>query len=125
MKPLFTLFITAIAFVACNAQSGEVESLSQQDLPSMLQDENLILIDVRTSTEIASGYIPEVDHFIDINEANFEQNIAKLDTTKTYVLYCRSGSRSSRAASYMLKNGFSKVYNLEGGFLSYSGELKK
>jgi len=117
--------MTVTAFAACNAQSDGVKNLSQQDLDTKLQDESVVLIDVRTSTEVASGYIPEAEYFIDINGANFEQKIAELDTTKTYVIYCRSGARSGRAASYMSRNGFTEVYNLEGGILNYPGELKQ
>ena len=125
MKQLFILFVTITAFAACNAQSDEVRNLSQQDLTAKLQEKNTVLIDVRTSTEVASGYIPEAAYFININGANFEQKIAELDTTKTYIMYCRSGGRSGKAYSYMVKNGFSKVYNLEGGILDYTGKLKQ
>jgi rhodanese-related sulfurtransferase len=125
MKQLFILFVIVTAFAACNAQSDGVINLSQQDLTAKLQEKNTVLIDVRTSIEVASGYIPEAEYFIDINGANFEQKIAELDTTKTYIMYCRSGGRSGKASSYMVKNGFSKVYNLEGGILGYTGELKQ
>ncbi|MDC0104559.1 rhodanese-like domain-containing protein [Bacteroidia bacterium] len=125
MKQLFILFVIVTAFAACNAQSDGVKNLSQQDLTAKLKEKNTVLIDVRTSIEVASGYIPESEYFIDINGANFEQKIAELDTTKTYIMYCRSGGRSGKASSYMVKNGFSKVYNLEGGILDYTGKLKQ
>ena len=125
MKQLFILFVIVTAFAACNAQSDGVKNLSQQDLTAKLKEKDTVLIDVRTSIEVASGYIPESEYFIDINGANFEQKIAELDTTKTYIMYCRSGGRSGKASSYMVKNGFSKVYNLEGGILDYTGKLKQ
>ena len=125
MKQLFIVLMTAAAFAACNAQSNGVKNLTQLDLDTKLQDESVVLIDVRTSAEVASGYIPEAEYFIDINEANFERKIADLDTTRTYIIYCRSGGRSEKASSYMVKNGFSKVYNLEGGILGYTGELQQ
>ena len=125
MKQLFILSVIVTAFAACNAQSDGVKNLSQQDLTAKLKEKNTVLIDVRTSIEVASGYIPESEYFIDINGANFEQKIAELDTTKTYIMYCRSGGRSGKASSYMVKNGFSKVYNLEGGILDYTGKLKQ
>ena len=125
MKQLFILFVIVTAFAACNAQSDGVKNLSQQDLTAKLQEKNTVLIDVRTSIEVAGGYIPESEYFIDINGANFQQKIAELDTTKTYVIYCRSGARSGRAASYMSQNSFTEVYNLEGGILDYTGKLKQ
>lgn len=125
MKQLFIVWMTVTAFAACNAQSDGVKNLSQQELATKLQDESVVLIDVRTSTEVASGYIREAAYFIDINGANFKQKIAELDTTRTYIVYCRSGGRSEKASSYMIKNGFTEVYNLEGGILSYTGELQQ
>jgi len=125
IKQLFILFITATALTACSAHTDGVKNLSQADLSAKLLEENVALIDVRTPDETTTGYLPEAAFFIDINGADFEQKIAELDTTKTYIIYCRSGGRSRKASSYMVKNGFSKVYNLEGGILGYTGELQQ
>jgi rhodanese-related sulfurtransferase len=125
MKQLFILMMTVTAFAACNAQDSGVKNLSQADLSTKLQEDNVVLIDVRTPVEVSSGYIPEADLFIDINGADFNQKIAELDTAKTYVVYCRSGGRSGKASAYMVSKGFTDVYNLEGGILSYTGEMKQ
>ena len=125
MKSFGILFALLIAVAGCTAQSKGVKNLKQTDLSAKLQEENVVLIDVRTSGEIANGYIPEADHFIDINRSDFDQKISELDTTKTYVMYCRSGARSGRAANKMAELGFSDIFNLEGGILAYKGELKQ
>jgi rhodanese-related sulfurtransferase len=125
MKSFGIITVFIIAFAACNAQSEGVKNLSQKDLANKLKEDNIVLIDVRTPGEVASGYIPESDLFMDINRSDFDQKIAELDTTKTYVMYCRSGARSGRAANKMIALGFSDVYNLSGGILAYKGELKK
>ncbi len=125
MKQLFILLTTVLTFAACSAQQGDVKTLKQADLSAKLQEDNVVLIDVRTPGEVTSGYIPEANLFIDINGADFNKKIAELDTTKTYVVYCRSGARSGKASSYMVTNGFTDVYNLEGGILAYTGETKQ
>jgi len=125
MKSFGILFTCILAFAACSAQDSGVKNLSQADLENKLQEENVVLIDVRTPGEVASGYIPEADFFIDIKGSDFDQKISELDTTKTYVLYCRSGARSGRAASALVKKGFKDVYNLQGGILAYKGQLKQ
>lgn len=117
--------MTAVLFMGCTAQTDGVQSLSQENLSAKLQEDNVVLIDVRTPGEVADGYIPEADFFININGADFDQKISELDTAKTYVIYCRSGGRSGKAASLMVKKGFTKVYNLVGGVSAYSGELKQ
>ena len=123
---LFGIILTFIfTFAGCTAQNNGVKTLEQANLTSKLQEDNVVLIDVRTPLEVASGYIPETHFFLDINQADFDQKISELDTTKIYVLYCRSGARSSRAANQLIAKGFKNVYNLEGGILSYQGELKQ
>ena len=47
--------------------------------------------------------------------AELEQQVAKLDKNKTYLVHCAVGGRSARACKKMEKMGFSKLYNLEGG----------
>lgn len=125
MKVLGFVFLFATAIAGCNAQSSSVQNLPQANLKDKLKEENIILIDVRTPSEVSAGYIPEADFFMNVNEADFESKISTLDTTKTYIVYCRSGARSGRAASFMVANGFSNVYNLEGGILGYKGTLKQ
>ena len=125
MKAFGVLFTFVLAFAGCNGQSDQVKTLSQKDLASKVQQENVVLIDVRTPAEIASGYIPEADLFIDIKDSDFEQKMSELDTSKTYVMYCRSGARSGRAANLMVEKGFVNVYNLQGGILAYTGQLKQ
>lgn len=143
MKRILILTICTIALGACSnatpnqsqKQSSDttaptqakpqVKVLKQGELDSFIQKDSVILIDVRTPGEVADGYIPGADSFIDINNAAFEGKIGQLNTNYTYVMYCRSGGRSGRAASYMINNGFTKVYNLEGGMLSYKGVVAK
>ena len=108
-----------------NANGNEVKILKQSELAEKMKEDNVVVIDVRTPGEVAQGYITGADKFIDINGASFAEEIGKLDKTKTYVMYCRSGGRSGRAASYMVENGFTNVYNLQGGISSYNGPTSK
>jgi rhodanese-related sulfurtransferase len=89
----------------------------------MIQKDSVILIDVRTPGEISQGYIEGADSFINFNSNDFATKINQLDKNYTYVMYCRSGGRSGKASEYMIKNGFSNVYNLQGGILQYKGAL--
>lgn len=125
MKQYFIALVSIISFAACNAQDSGVKILKQNDFEQLSNQENVVVVDVRTPREVSAGYISEADYFIDINGSNFEAEVAKLDKEKTYIMYCRSGARSGRAASYLINAGFSDVYNLEGGILNYTEELKK
>lgn len=102
-----------------------VQTLEQANLSDKLKEKDVVLVDVRTPEEVAEGYISGASHFINFYDDDFQTKIKSLDSTKTYVIYCRSGGRSGKAAQFMIDNGFTKVFNLSGGISSYSGEVAK
>ncbi len=87
----------------------------------MLSTDSAIVIDVRTPGEFAQGYINHAVN-INFNSADFETSIDKLDKNKSYFVYCYSGGRSSKAASFMRSNGFTKVYELMNGMLAWKSK---
>lgn len=96
--------------------------LSQQAWASQLEnDTNAVILDVRTAEEVDEGFIPEAIH-LDIHKGqDFIDEIKKLDTEKSYYVYCRSGARSGQACSIMNQLGFDNAYNLIGGFSNWKG----
>jgi phage shock protein E len=72
------------------------------------------VLDVRTPVEFMTGHLGQARN-LNVNDDDFAQQVAKLDTTKTYVVYCRSGKRSSKAADIMYQKGFHHVVN-GGGY---------
>ena len=93
----------------------DVDSPAFQQL---MHEAGTVLLDVRTPPEIAAGKI-EGALEIDYKAADFADRIATLDTTKTYLVYCRSGRRSAAACELMKQRGFDVLYNLEGGYLDW------
>ncbi|MBK9097702.1 MAG: rhodanese-like domain-containing protein [bacterium] len=87
----------------------------------MEEDKDAVLLDVRTPMEHQMVRIPN-SILIDINSPSFVEEIDKLDKSKSYYVYCRSGNRSFHAGNYMLKVGFEKVYNLEPGIIGWNGK---
>lgn len=78
---------------------------------------NAVLIDVRTPSEFVSGHIKNAIN-IDFQDDSFPSEIQKLDPSKTYFVYCRSGSRSGQAISEMKARGIQNIYELRGGLIS-------
>ena len=80
------------------------------------------IIDVRTPQELAgTGYIEHAIN-IDYRSETFQNELNKLDKTKTYLIYCRTGGRSSRTLMLMEELGFQDVYNMTGGILQWIRE---
>lgn len=85
-----------------------------QKFKELLEEEGGVIIDVRTKGEYHNGHLKRTDHNFDLSSADFERKIEKLDNSKNYFLYCRSGSRSGQAARIMKRKGFENVYNIGG-----------
>ena len=41
------------------------------------------------------------------------------------ILICRSGNRSGQACEYLSLKGFTRLYNMEGGLLEWTGDLER
>ena len=69
--------------------------------------------------EIFKNYLNALkDHFK--NEESFDRSFEKLDKSKPVYLYCRSGNRSKKSDDILIELGFSKVYDLKGGFIEWN-----
>ena len=80
------------------------------------QDEQAVILDVRTDEEVEDGMIEGATQ-IDIYQGQgFIDAIDKLDPSKNYYVYCRSGGRSAQACAIMDQKGFKNTYNLIGGY---------
>jgi len=101
------------------SQSTTYQNISAKEAKNMIaENQEVIIIDVRTKQELMEGYIENAKH-LDISSGNFEAGIQNLDKSKTYILYCRSGSRSARGSEFMSSSGFESVYNIESGILGW------
>jgi rhodanese-related sulfurtransferase len=75
---------------------------------------DLVILDVRTPDEFAEGHI-EGAILIDFYADDFGDQLTELDPGVPYLLYCRSGNRSSLTASMMQNLGFTDVADVDGG----------
>jgi rhodanese-related sulfurtransferase len=102
------------------------KNLDNKEFKALFQKPNTVVIDVRTPAEVAERYIPQANLFLDINGGAFEDELDKLDKTKNYLVYCRSGARSARACTIMVESGFTgEIYNLATGINGWDGETTK
>jgi len=82
--------------------------------PSMAQ-KGFILIDVRSTEEHATGYIPGTDLNIDFREIKTRHREIGAQLDDHIVVYCQSGHRSNIAAETLADLGYRHVYNVSGG----------
>ena len=98
------------------AKKPAIENIKPPQFDTLRKSDTnkVVVLDVRTKKEYQGGHIPG-SILIDFNADDFEEQVAKLDKDKTYLVHCAAGGRSSRACKKMDKLGFKKLYNLEGG----------
>jgi rhodanese-related sulfurtransferase len=99
-------------------------NLTQEEWVEQLEaDDNAVILDVRSEEEVEQGYIPNAIN-IDIRQGQgFIDELQKLDKSKNYYVYCRSGARSASACAVMHQYGIENAYNLMGGILDWEGEI--
>lgn len=94
------------------------KNITVDELATRLQQGGLKLIDVRTDAEVSRGKIPQGDslplHLLPLR-------LSELEKTATIVFYCQMGGRSGQAAAFAAANGYSDVYNLQGGITAWAG----
>ncbi len=99
--------------------------LLQDDwIESLNADPNAVILDVRTEDEVNQGKIANSINFDFHKGEEFISEIQKLDKTKNYYVYCRSGARSGQTCKAMTQMGFENAYNLVGGILEWEGDLE-
>ncbi len=78
-------------------------------------DSAFVILDVRTPDEFNAGHLRNAVN-MDFRSPNFAANLEKLDRTKTYLVYCRKGGRSSSAIGIMNDLKFKALYHLFEGY---------
>jgi len=85
----------------------------------MAEDKDAVVIDVRTQDEVDAGSLEEALHIDIFLGQGFVEEVQKLDKSKNYYIYCRSGGRSAQACQIMNQLGFETTYNMLGGYIEW------
>lgn len=96
----------------------QIINLEAADFKAELDSGTGTILDVRTSGEVAQGYIANAV-IIDIYDPNFTEEINKLPKDQEVYVYCATGMRSVEAAEILRQNGFTKIFNLSDGVLRW------
>jgi len=88
---------------------------------TMSEQPELVVVDVRTPEEFDSGHLEGAINY-NWKSENFNKQILDLDKTKPVLIYCRSGARSAKAVAHMRSEGFTVIYELQGGIVNWKHE---
>lgn len=127
---LLILFVLTIILTGCtnmdknnNTQETTYKKISAQDAKSIIDSEDVIILDVRTPEEYNSGHI-ENAVLLPVTEITDKAEEVLPDKDAKILVYCRSGNRSATAAKDLINMGYTNVFDF-GGINSWPYDVVK
>lgn len=111
--------VNMAGFMIENISKGIVKQFYLEDVPKLLGDASVTLLDVRTAEEYSRGHI---DGFINIPVDHLRERLGELALGKPVYVMCQSGLRSYIAARILAGHGYD-CYNFTGGFRFYDAVM--
>ena len=102
--------------------------LSAKEFNEMLDNPNTVCVDMRNHYESEIGHFkgavtPDVDTFRDSLDI-IEEDLKDHKDDKNLLMYCTGGIRCEKASAYYKHKGFKNVFQLEGGIIEYTRQVK-
>lgn len=124
------VFVSILTLAACgssdtsreNSDGKLYEDVSVKQAKELIDNDEVVVIDVRTQGEYDEGHIPNATL---IPEDEIDNKMEKLDKDASYLMVCRSGNRSSNASEMLAKNGFKHIKNMKGGMNEWTYDIEK
>ena len=114
MKLIPTLL--ALALFTTLASADDVKHVQSKEAADLIAKGNIIVLDVRTPDEFAEGHIEGAQNSDFLDDAKFKSEAAKLDKSKTYLVHCQAGGRSTKSLEPLQALGFEHLIHLDDGF---------
>ena len=122
------IFIICIGFLipSLSAQdSTRIIAVSAKEAADLIDkhngDDEFAILDIRTPGEFQSGHLAKSIP-IDFYSPTFADQLNRLDKTKTYLVYCRTGNRSTKSLELFKKLKYQKVYHMASGISAWKSE---
>ncbi|MDM1406068.1 rhodanese-related sulfurtransferase [Myroides sp. DF42-4-2] len=102
--------------------------LKANEFNQLLEDPNTIVVDFRNHYESEVGHFvgaitPDVDTFRE-SLPIIKDQLEEIKEDKNLLMYCTGGIRCEKASAYFKHHGFKNVYQLEGGIIEYTRQVK-
>jgi sulfur-carrier protein adenylyltransferase/sulfurtransferase len=102
--------------------AGADWDITALELSERMQHNHLKLLDVREPHELQISALPDA---VNIPLGGLAAHLSELDSAEDMIIFCKSGTRSTRALELLVSAGFKKVKNLKGGINAWAQEVDK
>ena len=111
----------ALLLSACGGDTATADLVSVGEGHVLLAEPpaGLVVLDVRTPEEFAESHLAGAIN-INVEGSGFEEAVADMDEGAPVFVYCRTGRRSANAIGIMQDLGFTDLYDLDGGIVSWT-----
>lgn len=113
--------VTAVAGGAPPAETAASGAIEHVDAPAaarLLEQSHVTVLDLRTPEEFAVAHLAGA-RLVNYNSPDFARELARLDRSRTYLIHCASGRRSTAALEKFRELGFQHVIHLDGGLRAW------
>ena len=112
-----------LLFAGCGSKTAEYRSITQDEAKKMMDEQNVIILDVREKDEYDSGHIKDAV-LLPVGSINKETAAEVIpDKDSVVLVYCRSGNRSKTASQALADLGYTNVYEF-GGIITWQYETE-
>jgi len=111
--------LSTVLLTGCSNGNESTMTLDAVGFQAKTQEAGVVILDVRTKAEFDEGHIANAIN-INVESNEFLSEISKLDKSKTYAVYCRSGRRSADALAKMTNEQFISLSHLDGGVIDWT-----
>ncbi len=118
LRLLSLSFLISLFSLAVISQNSDAIHVGSEDFNKLISKGEGVLLDVRTEREFQNGHI-ENSGQLNFYALDFRQRLLLLPKDQPVYLYCNTGWRSNIAASFLIRNGYTQVYNLEHGIMEW------
>ena len=123
MRSLFLGLSLILLATACTsgARNQPFTNIYPGNLSEILDKPDLVIIDVRTPSEWKGGTV-DVALLLNLHDRDFPDHIRQLSRDNPYLIYCNTGNRSQVVSRFMVREGFTRVFNYAGTHQQIRGE---
>jgi len=104
--------IALIIYLIYSEKPKKYKIIDANEAVNIINAGNNIIVDVRETKEVHN----KINTAVNIPLSDIKNKISELDKNKTIITYCKNGLRGQTAANLFVKNQFTNIYALKGGF---------